>query len=151
MESVQWDTNSEFLRGLNLMLTPVFGSIVDPWPQWWRPVSDWQMACPTSLKYVMGRRGLHFMGEQEVTSSLWRGVMKWLMGAVSDSSNNLTGKLVQHRGMAVVGLTNSFLHERIAPVSPLESARSPGLSFVWKKVVTAVLSKSLSDSSICCF
>ena len=151
MEVVQCDTNSDLLSGVNLILTPVFGSIVVPPPQWWRPVSDWQMACPTSLKYVMGRRGLKFMGEQEVTSSLWRGVMKWLMGAVSDSSNNLTGKLVQHRGMAVVGLTNSFLHERIAPVSPLESARSPGLSFVWKKVVTAVLSKLLSASSICCF
>ena len=77
--------------------------------------------------------------------------MKWLMGAVSDSSNNLTGKLVQHRGMAVVGLTNSVLHERMAPVSPLESARSPGLSFGLKKAVTAVGSKLLSASSICFF
>ena len=97
---------------------------------------------------MIGRSGLHFIGEQDVTSSLLRGVTKWLMGSVSSSFRSLTGMLVQHRGMALVGRTNSVLHERIAPASPLESARSPLLSSVLKKAVTAEASKLLSASSI---
>ena len=70
------------------------------------------------------------------------------MGSVSGSSRSLTGILVQHSGMALVGRTYSVLHERIAPVSPLESARRPFLSSGLKKAVTAEDSKLLSASSI---
>ena len=49
MEFVQCDTSSDLLRGVNLSVTPVFGSIVVPAPQWLRPVSDWQIGCSLSL------------------------------------------------------------------------------------------------------
>ena len=49
MEVVQCDISSDLLRGVNLIVTPVFGSIVVPAPQWLRPVSDWHIGCSMSL------------------------------------------------------------------------------------------------------